>query len=457
MPYLHSLVRKALLTTGVAALTLLAVQAAGAAADVVSISINLGWNANTEPDIAGYRVYSRTVLGNYGQGTDVGNVTATTVPNLTLGNIYYFRVTAYDTVGLESAPSDEVLYIALVQPTPTATPTPTPGPTSTPLAISGAISYCSNPSPGPVPNVTLTLTGSASGSTLSDGSGNYQLSSLAPGGSYIVTPTKSALPPGSAGISTVDVIAVQRHFLNLALLPLGCRRTAADVNGDIAINTVDTIAIQRFYLGSSTGIGNTGNYQFSPARRAYVGIVSNQTGQNYDTLVLGDVASGFVYGPEGPSQSVLPDAMVADVTLPQISVDSSVTNFLADVTTTTISAADNLVGFQGDFRFDSSVITFEGQPAQNAGLTAGNWNVSGNVLPGEGPIRTLRISAYSNDFTPLSGSGTLFKLNMTRVSSTPGAFTALTWEEMSSRFIFIDNDLNTQAPRDAVSGSVILP
>ena len=30
-----------------------------------------------------------------------------------------------------------------------------------------------------------------------------------------MTPTKAALTPGSAGINTVDVIAVQRHFLNL--------------------------------------------------------------------------------------------------------------------------------------------------------------------------------------------------------------------------------------------------
>ena len=89
-------------------------------------------------------------------------------------------------------------------------PTPTPAP----INISGTISYCSNPVPGPVPNVTLTLTGSASGSTLSDGSGNYTFSSLPSGGTYTVTPTKSALTPGSAGINTVDVIATQRHFLN---------------------------------------------------------------------------------------------------------------------------------------------------------------------------------------------------------------------------------------------------
>ena len=83
-----------------------------------------------------------------------------------------------------------------------------------------------------MPNVTLTLTGTVSGSTLSDGSGNYTFSSLPSGGNYTVTPTKTALTPGSAGINTVDVIATQRHFLNIGTPLSGCRLTAADVNGD---------------------------------------------------------------------------------------------------------------------------------------------------------------------------------------------------------------------------------
>jgi hypothetical protein len=146
-----------------------------------------------------------------------------------------------------------------------------------------------------VPGVTLTLTGDAGGSTLSDGSGNYTLSSLPSGGSYTVTPTKGALAPGSAGINTVDLVAVQRHFLNLTPIPPGCSLTAADVNGDTLITTTDVVAIQRFVLGLSTGIANTGTYQFSPADRTYPGVVSDQSGQNYDALVFGDVASTFVH------------------------------------------------------------------------------------------------------------------------------------------------------------------
>jgi FtsP/CotA-like multicopper oxidase with cupredoxin domain len=331
-----------------------------------------------------------------------------------------------------------------------ATPTPTP----TSINISGTLSYCSNPVPGPVPNVTLTLTGSASGSTLSNGSGNYMFSSLASGGSYTVTPTKSALAPGSAGISTVDVIAAQRNFLNIGTPLLGCRLMAADVNGDIAVNTIDVIAIQRFFLTLITGIANTGKYQFVPLSRTYTGITNSQTAQNYDTLVFGDVASSFVHRPEGLAQDA-PEvpATVAAVVLPGVGVDQSRSNFSAGVTTSAIDAENKLVGFQGDFTFDERVVTFESEPAQKAGLTGGNWNVSGNVLDGPGPIRTLRISAYSNDFTPLSGSGTLFELRMTRMTKSAQG-TPLLWAAPPDDFIFIDADLNTQKPGNAAPGSV---
>ena len=146
-----------------------------------------------------------------------------------------------------------------------------------------------------MPGVTLTLSGSGSGSSLSDGSGSYTFLGLTVGGSYTVTPSKAALAPGSAGITTVDVIGTQRHFLNLGTPLSGCRLTAADVNSSTTIDTIDVIAIQRFFLGLTTGIANVGKYQFSPANRSYSPLTSNQTGQNYDTLVFGDVASGFVH------------------------------------------------------------------------------------------------------------------------------------------------------------------
>jgi hypothetical protein len=152
-------------------------------------------------------------------------------------------------------------------------------------------------------------------------------------------------------------------------------------------------------------------------------------------------------GVEGP-------ATVAAVVLPEVTVDQSESNFIAAVRTSAIDAKNKLVGFQGDFAFDERVVTFQSEPVRKAGLTAGNWNVSGNVLPGTGPIRTLRISAYSNDFAPLSGEGMLFELRIIRVSKAAQG-TPLLWSAAPDQFIFIDADLKTQKPGNAAPDSVI--
>ena len=183
-----------------------------------------------------------------------------------------------------------------------------------------------------MPDVTLNLTGDTTDSTLTDGTGDYQFSSLPSGGNYVVTPTKAARTPGSAGINGVDVLAVQKHFLGIALLPVGCRRDAADVNGGGVINGVDVLAIQKFFLGITSGIANVGKYQFTPVNRTYTGVVSDQTAQDYDALVFGDVTGAFIHRPGGPSQDALGDdglsagevaATVAAVALPEVAVDQS--------------------------------------------------------------------------------------------------------------------------------------
>ena len=179
--------------------------------------------------------------------------------------------------------------------------------------------------------------------------------------------------------------------------------TAADVNGDNQINTVDVIAIQRFFLGILTGVADVGKYQFSPVSRIYSGTTSSPAEENYDALIFGDITSPYADRPEGESPTApsleetgandLP-ATIGTVSLPNTPVDNSSAGLIAPVTTTMIDPKSKLVGFQGDFNFDERVINFQADPVQSAGLTRDNWNVSGNVLDGAGPIRTLRVSAY---------------------------------------------------------------
>jgi hypothetical protein len=110
-------------TTGLAVGThtgTLTVSAAGTSSKTVAVtlivnapatsSVTLTWNANTENDLAGYKIYRATASGGYGApiATLQGNVTTYIAAGLQVGTTYFFVVTAYDSAGNESALSNEV-------------------------------------------------------------------------------------------------------------------------------------------------------------------------------------------------------------------------------------------------------------------------------------------------------------------------------------------------------------
>jgi hypothetical protein len=70
----------------------------------------LAWDANVEPDIAGYRLYYGTVSGEYTEMVDVGTSTTASLPSLPVGATYFFAVTAYNADGLESQFSNEASF-----------------------------------------------------------------------------------------------------------------------------------------------------------------------------------------------------------------------------------------------------------------------------------------------------------------------------------------------------------
>lgn len=75
--------------------------------------VTFAWDANSESDLAGYRMYQSQTSGVYtfGDGNQVATILVGTetvqITHLINGG-YFWVVTAYDTEGLESGPSNEV-------------------------------------------------------------------------------------------------------------------------------------------------------------------------------------------------------------------------------------------------------------------------------------------------------------------------------------------------------------
>src|SRR5438445_13064384 len=127
---------------------LMAILALTFGARAATTNVTLAWNANTETNLAGYRVYYGTASGTYSGSKPVAaDVTSTTISNLTFGQVYYFAATATNAAGLESAFSTQVVYTA-----PTA-------PNTAPVAIAQSVTTPEDTAKA----ITLTRTDAAGG------------------------------------------------------------------------------------------------------------------------------------------------------------------------------------------------------------------------------------------------------------------------------------------------------
>lgn len=94
-----------------------AVPQASAPSNSIVASVRLAWDPNPETDLAGYRVHRGIAPGTRLESREVGLATTNDWTGLLPGSTNYFTVTAYNTAGLESDPSNEIAYEVKPEPT----------------------------------------------------------------------------------------------------------------------------------------------------------------------------------------------------------------------------------------------------------------------------------------------------------------------------------------------------
>ncbi len=95
---------------------------------------------------------------------------------------------------------------------------------------------------------------------MTDLNGEYTFNEMPLGGDYIVMPKLNDNPLN--GVSTLDIIEIQRHLLGLDELSSPYKIIAADVNKDFRITSVDLLELRKLILGIYNEFPNNESWRF---------------------------------------------------------------------------------------------------------------------------------------------------------------------------------------------------
>jgi len=112
-------------------------------------------------------------------------------------------------------------------------------------------------------NATIELIGTELAIETSNEEGLYAFPSMPYGGAYKVNPVKN--DDYNNGLSTLDVVLIERHILEIEKLDSPYKVVAADINNDEKISASDLLELRSLILGITTEFENNGSWRFIDA------------------------------------------------------------------------------------------------------------------------------------------------------------------------------------------------
>ncbi len=119
-----------------------------------------------------------------------------------------------------------------------------------------------------VDEVSVNLDGANMNPYITNLAGNYAFPPMPLGGSYKIDPSKNIDPLN--GVSTLDIVRIQRHILGLEELSTPYKQVAADANKDYRISAADLIIIRKLILGVESNFTDNESWVFIDAAYQFV-------------------------------------------------------------------------------------------------------------------------------------------------------------------------------------------
>jgi len=135
----------------------------------------------------------------------------------------------------------------------------------------------------------------------SSNSGNYAFLSNPVNYDYALTASKDV--DHTNGVSTLDLVLIQKHILGLESLDSPYKVIAADVNGDQKVSASDLVQLRQLILGTSSEFANNSSWRFVDASQSFanafspwpftelidINSLTNDTREDFIGVKIGDV------------------------------------------------------------------------------------------------------------------------------------------------------------------------
>jgi len=271
-----------------------------------------------------------------------------------------------------------------------------------------------------VPDVEVGLLGgnqaaSALDATVTDTKGQYAFPAMPMGGEYVIDPVSAT--DYLNGVTTLDLVLIQRYVLGLADLSSAYKIIAADINKDNNISAIDLVDLRSVILGIRDEFVNNESWRFVDATYEFADATNPLAETFSESYTISDLASDMTVDFVGVKVGDVNGSADAASTLAQsrskFNVSVADQNFNSgDIIQVPlkVSSAIELLGFQFTTSF-SSKLQFAGIDAAGVdfapenlgtnqlaeGILTASWNdVKGTNLAGDEAIITLNFKAIAS-------------------------------------------------------------
>ena len=238
-------------------------------------------------------------------------------------------------------------------------------------------------------NVQVTLEGSNT-DVYTDALGTYAFPAMGTGGDYIVDPVDNTDP--LEGISTLDLVIIQRHILGVEELDSPYKIIAADINANNVVDGVDLVELRKLILGVYSEFPQNDSWRFIDKDYVFNNAESpldEDFSEEYQIVNLGqNMTIDFVAIKVGDVDESVDDLLKGESIEARNSNSSTIISELRNAVVEneivsmpfTVANSKSITGFQFEFDFDGTQIEIESVQGVNIDLNESNYNLKENSL-----------------------------------------------------------------------------